>query len=209
MKKSILLIGFTLLITVVGCASTTVKKNSNYQFPIAVSANQPALIFPMTLHGVPGNRQQVGLAISTGILAKQGVSVISAQQLYDLVGNLSYTVGENIRKKANKGNFELKGRARKVGQDLKFAVEKLSVALNSTGVKSKFNRVIVLHVDSNSGLKLPGMDRVIAFGGIVDLDNLQIISFIEKELTLVDDKDTVLKQMPIEMNLIVDELIGR
>ncbi len=70
--------------------------------------------------------------------------------------------------------------------------------------------MIVLHVDSNdSGLKLPGMDRVVAFGGIVDLDNIQIISFIEKELTLVDDKDAVLKQMPVEMNLIVDELIGR
>ncbi len=101
----------TLLIFVAGCVSTTVKKNSSYQFPIAVSANKPALIFPMTLHGVPGDRQQVGLAISTGIIAKQGVSVISTQQLYSLVGNLSYSVGENIRKQANKGNFELKVRS--------------------------------------------------------------------------------------------------
>lgn len=204
---------FTISLTACVSTSTEVKQNTAYEFPITLSAQQPVLIFPVSLHGVPGNDREVGLTITAGVTGKHGASVVSSQQLYDVVGNLSWTVGENMRRHVNQGNYALTGSAQRIADDLTGAIQKLTKTLKATGViKDKgfnFNRVIVLHVDSSGGIPVPGVNRVTAFGGIIDLENQAVVSYIEKDLVLADGYDAVLAQMPMEMNGIIEDLINK
>jgi hypothetical protein len=217
MKKTIksIVIASGFIFGLQGCVSTSsnVKKNAGYEFPISVTQKEPAFIYPVSLHGVPGNRTEIGLAITGGVAAKNGTSVISGQPFYTTVGNLSWTLGENIRRQANKGEFTLTGSANKVASDLKKSMDKLTKSMKKTGLLSNLNysfkHVIVLHVDVSAGMNIPGVDTVTAFGGIIDLEKMEIISYIEKDLNLIDDHDTILGQMPVEMNIIVDELLGK
>lgn len=192
-----------------GCMTTNVKQNNNYQFPIQMNNTGPALIFPISLHGVPGNKTEVGLAISAGVVAERGASVISTQQLYSLVGNLSYSVAENMRRYVNSGKFSLPD---DVSTELKTGINALSKALKSAGAikddNFSFKHAIVLHVDSAGGISIPGVKRVIAFGGIIDLEKQEVVSYIEKEMVLANDHAAILAQMPVEMNGIITSLLG-
>ncbi len=197
-----------------GCQSTNVKRNDKYKEPVQASSSNPAFIFPVSLHGVPGNDQEVGLAITGGVASKYGASVISGQQLYSMVGNLSWTLGENMRRNVNNGNYELSGwYANRTAKYLQVSMDKLTNALTKSGVikdpNFKFENVIVLHVDSTGGISVPGVARVTAFGGLLNVKNLEVISYIEKDLTLVNDSATILAQMPVEMNSIVEELVAK
>lgn len=206
------LISSLVALTLSGCVSTQVKQNSAYEFPLAVSEKSPAFIFPVSLHGVPGNNTEVGLAITAGATAKNGVSVISGQQLYSMVGNLSWTLGENMRRQVNKGEFKMQGYGDRIVDDLQTSMGKLTKALNKSGVVAdgfNFKHIIVLHVDSSGGIPIPGVRRVTAFGGIIDIEKKEIISYIEKDLVLGNDNDAILAQMPLEMNSIIDTLIGK
>lgn len=195
-----------------GCNSTNVQQNKKYEAPATISTASPALIFPVSLHGVPGNSEQVGLAITGGVASKYGASVISAQQLYPVVGNLSWTLGESMRRNVQNGEYSLTGwSSSKVADDLTFAMDKLTSSLKSANVVSdknfNFEHVIVLHIDSAGGIPVPGVNRVTAFGGLVNTKTEEVITYIEKDLVLADDVDTILAQMPIEMNNIVAELV--
>ncbi len=195
--------------TLTACNSTALKKNDAYEFPIQVSAANPALIFPVSLHGVPGNSAEVGLSITAGAVAQNGASVISAQQMYSMVGNMSWTLGENMRRQANKGEFKLSGSA----EELAESMGKLTNALKSAGVvKDKsfnFKHVIVLHVDSSGGIQVPGVRSVTAFGGIIDVETSEIVSYIEQDMILANDHQAILGQMPVEMGNIIDQLLGK
>ena len=152
---------------------------------------------------------EVGLAISSGAVAKYGTSVISGQQLYPMVGNLSWTLGENMRRQANAGKMEMTGSAATYAQQLDSKMKLLTDKLKGMGAikdaNYDFKYVIVLHVDSAGGIPLPGVKQVTAFGGIMDMQSQQIVSYIEKDLSLSDD--AILGQMPAEMNAIIAELI--
>lgn len=211
-KKLLTTITLTASIALTGCVSTELKTNDKYDLPITFSVNNPALIFPVSLHGVPGNNTEVGLAITAGVAAKYGASVISAQQLYSTVGNLSWTLGESIRRGANKGDYQINTYGQQIATDLQYSMGKLTKALKASRVikdeNFTFENVIVLHVDSTGGISVPGVKRVTAFGGIINVKNLEVVSYIEKELVLANDHDSVLAQMPLEMNEIVAELTG-
>ncbi len=192
------------------CKSAAVKQNTDHAFPIVVSAEEPAFIFPISLHGTPGNDTEVGLAISSGAVAEYGASVISGQQLYSQVGNLSWTLGENMRRQANKDQFKMTGTADKEAKKLDKQMKKLTSKLKSMGVITNpdynFKYVIVLHVDSAGGMQVPYVKNVTAFGGIIDLETQEIVTYIEKDLTL--SEDGVLAQMPAEMNKIIADLLA-
>ncbi|MBE0378099.1 hypothetical protein [Pseudoalteromonas prydzensis] len=141
LKKTVATISLAATLALTGCVSTELKTNDKYDLPVEFSTTNPAMIFPVSLHGVPGNDSEVGLAI----------------------------------------------------KDKNFS----------------FENVIVLHVDSTGGIPVPGVRRVTAFGGIINVKNLEVISYIEKDLVLGNDQDAILAQMPLEMNAIVEELTGK
>ncbi len=212
MKKtsllSILLSG-VLALSIVGCSSSTVKRNADQEFPLEVTSSTPAFIFPISLHGVPGDTTEVGLAISTGAVSEYGASVISGQQLYSVVGNLSWTLGENMRRQVNQDKLEMTGSAEQYAIELDKQMKTLTGKLKDSGVITdkdyNFKYVIVLHVDSAGGMQIPMMTKVTAFGGVMDLETRKIVSYIEKDLTL--SEDAILAQMPVEMNKIIAELL--
>ena len=213
LKKTVATISLAASLVLTGCVSTELKTNDKYELPVEFSTTNPAMIFPVSLHGVPGNDTEVGLAITAGVAGKYGASVISAQQLYSVVGNLSWTLGESIRRGANKGDYQINYYGEQLATDLQYSMDKLTKALKSSGaIKDKnfsFENVIVLHVDSTGGIPVPGVRRVTAFGGIINVKNLEVISYIEKDLVLGNDQDAILAQMPLEMNAIVEELTGK
>jgi len=194
-----------------GCSSSMVKRNASQEFPLPVSAAAPAFIFPISLHGVPGDNLKTGLAISSGALSEFGASVISGQQLYSVVGNLSWTLGENMRRQAKKDKMEMTGSAGKYAKELDVKMKLLTSKLKSAGVIKdpdyNFKYVIVLHVDSASGMQIPFMKKVTAFGGVMDMETQKIVSYIEKDITL--SESAVLAQMPVEMNKIIAELLAK
>ena len=210
-KTSFISVVATALLTLAmtGCSSPMVKQNADQQFPLAVTKNAPAFIFPISLHGVPGDTTEVGLAISSGAVGKYGASVISGQQLYSVVGNLSWTLGENMRRQAGKDKMEMTGSAEKYAIELDEKMKTLTSKLKDAGLLTdpnyNFKYVIVLHVDSAGGFQIPFIKKVTAFGGVMDMETRKIVSYIEKDLTL--SEDAVLAQMPAEMNQIIEELI--
>ena len=214
MKKTSLISIFSVVLIALsmgGCSSSMVKRNASQEFPLPVTATAPAFIFPISLHGVPGDNLKTGLAISSGALSEFGASVISGQQLYSVVGNLSWTLGENMRRQAKKGKMEMTGSAGKYAKELDVKMKTLTSKLKAAGViKDKnydFKYVIVLHVDSASGMQIPFMKKVTAFGGVMDMETQKIVSYIEKDITL--SESAVLAQMPVEMNKIIAELLAK
>lgn len=212
MKKIVLTMAASLLaLSMVGCSSSMVKRDASQEFPLNVSKSQPAFIFPISLHGVPGDTTKVGLAISSGAVSEYGASVISGQQLYSVVGNLSWTLGENMRRQVNRDKMAMTGSAKKYATQLDQKMKTLTSKLKSAGVLNDpnydFKYVIVLHVDSAGGIPIPFVKKVTAFGGVLDLETKKIVSYIEKDLTL--SEDAVLAQMPVEMNKIIAELLNK
>jgi len=117
-KAASLLTSAALALTLTACSSGMVKRDANQTFPVAVSDSSPAFIFPISLHGVPGDTDEVGLAISGGAVSEYGASVISGQQLYDLVGNLSWTLGENMRRQVQRDEMVMSGSAKQYATEL-------------------------------------------------------------------------------------------
>jgi hypothetical protein len=193
-----------------GCSSSMTKRNADQAFPLAVNAKSPAFIFPISLHGVPGDNLKTGLAISSGAVGEFGSAVISGQQLYSAVGNLSWTLGENMRRQVAKDKMEMTGSAAKHAKELDSKMKMLTGKLKGLGAikdpNYNFKYVIVLHVDSASGMQIPFMKKVTAFGGVMDMETQKIVSYIEKDITLAES--AVLAQMPVEMNKIISELLS-
>lgn len=206
-----LLLSGVIALSVAGCSSSSVKRNADQEFPLEVTTTAPAFIFPISLHGVPGDTTEVGLAISSGALTEYGASVISGQQLYSVVGNLSWTLGENMRRQASQDKLEMTGSAEQYAIELDKKMKTLTSKLKASGVLTNkdynFKYVVVLHVDSSGGIPIPMMTNVTAFGGVMDMETRKIVSYIEKDLTL--SQDAILAQMPIEMNKIIAELLDK
>jgi len=210
-KITATLVASVLALSIVGCSSPMVKRNADQSFPLDVSKSSPAFIFPISLHGVPGDNMKTGLAISSGAVSEYGASVISGQQLYSVVGNLSWTLGENMRRQVNRDEMAMTGSAKRYATELDQKMKTLTSKLKSAGVLSdpnyNFKYVIVLHVDSAGGIPIPFVKKVTAFGGVMDMETQKIVSYIEKDLTL--SEDAVLAQLPAEMNQIIAELISK
>jgi hypothetical protein len=205
-----LFVAAAIALTLGGCSSSMVKRNADQAFPLAVTTTSPAFIFPISLHGVPGDSTEIGLAISGGAVSEFGAAVISGQQLYSVVGNLSWTLGENMRRQAGRDVMEMTGSAEKHAIELDEKMKTLTSKLKDLGaIKDKnydFKYVIVLHVDSASGMQIPFLKKVTAFGGVMDMETRKIVSYIEKDITLAEE--AVLGQMPVEMNKIIAELLN-
>ncbi len=210
MKMTSLLLTAVIALTLAGCSSSMIKRNADQEFPLAVNASAPAFIFPISLHGVPGDTTEIGLAISGAAVSEYGAAVISGQQLSSIVGNLSWTLGENMRRQVSLNKMAMTGSAEKHAKELDEKMKTLTAKLKDLGAiddqNYNFQYVIVLHVDSASGIQIPFIKKVTAFGGVVDMETRKIVSYIEKDITLAEG--AVLGQMPVEMNKIIAELLN-
>jgi hypothetical protein len=205
-----LFVSTAIVLSATGCSSSMVKHNVEQEFPLAITATRPAFIFPVSLHGVPGNPTEVGLAIAEGAVSEYGSSVISGQQLYKLVGNLSSTLGENIRRQVADNTLEMTTfsdqNIAELDEQMQLITGKLKDLGAITNKHHSFKYIIVLHTDTASSIPTPFIKKVTAFGSIMDLETRKIVSYIEKDITLAEE--AVLGQMPVEMNKIIAELLN-
>jgi hypothetical protein len=213
MKKVMLLVPVLAVavgIVFSGCGPS-VKVNPAVKFPIPVSDKTPAFLFPVNLGhtGAPGNLTAMGLSVTAGIAMKYGKTVVSGQQLFDLVGNLSWELAETIDSQAQADKWKMTGGAEKVASGLSntmSAILNKLAALKLIEPGYKFKYIIAVHSHGSAGLggKTISMN---SWGGIYDVETKQICSYINTSNTIMNDEKAVLLQLPNTYNGIIQQLI--
>ncbi len=202
-----------------GCFGADVKVNPSIKgsLPLEVSDTKPAFLFPVNLShcGTSGDPLAMGISVTAGIAAKFGKKVISGQQLFDLVGNLSFELAETIDSQARAGEWKMVGSAETIATALSNLMNKILEGLAGLGLVEKgfqFKYIIALH---SHGDKMAGVGGVSAikiqsWGGIYDIDTKEILTYINKENVVADDPAgaAVLAQLPNVYNGIIENLIN-
>ena len=109
-----------------GCGAE-IKLNPTAKFPLPVSEEAPAFLFPINLNhlGSKGDPALMGVSVTAGIVAKYGKQVVSGQQLFDLVGNLSWELAETIDAQARANTFAMTGAAEQIATALSNLMEQI------------------------------------------------------------------------------------
>lgn len=214
MKKTIkmtaVLVTLAAVLFATGCSSAKLTLNPDANLPIEFSNEAPVFVFPISLHIGASNNDELGLGISAALLAEFGPSVIPGQQLYDLVGNLSWTLGEAIRRKANSGEWEMGGYAQQHFDELTGAMDAILGMLSDLGLLPEgyqFKYIVVLHADSQGGLRLPKTKKFKAFGGVYEPATNLVLSYYEKTVTVSDDPKVMLANVPMAFVGIMKDIV--
>jgi hypothetical protein len=196
----------------IGCAGSTMKKNPEAQFPVPASEEAPVFLFPINMShlGAPGDPTAMGLAVSAGVISNYGKKVVSGQQLFDLVGNLSFELAETVQAQVNSGSYVMSGSAETVASALAGLTEKITSTLVDLKVLDKpikFKYIIVLHSHGEAGIGGKTIN-VKSWGGIYDIESKKIIDYIDDSTTYANEEKAVLGQLPLAYNTIIDKLLA-
>jgi hypothetical protein len=193
-----------------GCGAE-IKLNPNAKFPLPISAETPAFLFPINLThlGSKGDATLMGVSVTAGVIAKFGKQLISGQQLFDLVGNLSFELAETIDSQAKANTWGMTGAAEQVATALSNLMEQIIqklVDLKLLDKPIKFKYIVALH--SHGETAMGGkMLKVNSWGGIYDSETKEILSYINSVNTMVNDDKGLLAQVPLVYNDILAKLI--
>lgn len=195
-----------------GCASAQIKKNPSATFPIAVSADAPVFLFPVNLShlGSGGDPTLMGVTVTGGVINKFGKDVVSGQQLFDMVGNLSYELAEAIQSQANSEKWEMSGSAEKTATDLSTTMTTITGQLVDKKIVDKpinFKYIIAVHSHGTSTMG-GTMLEVQSWGGIYEADTKKILAYIDSKDTFANKPEAVMGQLPSVYNGIIEKLIA-
>lgn len=195
-----------------GCATAAMKTNPAATFPIPASEETPAFLFPINLShlGSGGDPLAMGVTVSVGVANHFGKTVVSGQQLFDLVGNLSFELAESIQSQANSGKWQMDGSAEQIATQLSQIMEKIIgklVELNLLSKPIKFKYVIALHSHGSGGIGGVTLN-VESWGGIYDTETKQISDYIVSKDTFANKPETVMAQLPSVYNGIIEKLLA-
>lgn len=195
-----------------GCATAQIKTNPAQQFPLAVTEEAPAFLFPINLShlGSGGDATLMGVTVTGGVINKFGKQVVSGQQLFDMVGNLSYELAESVQSQANSGKWEMSGSAEKTATELSQTMTKITGQLVDKKIVEKpinFKYIIALHSHGSSTMG-GTMLEVKSWGGIYDADTKKILDYIESTDTYANKPEAVMAQLPSAYNGIIEKLIA-
>lgn len=213
MTKNLLFMAGILSVFMLGtaCKGPAIKVNPSVKEPIPVSNDSPAFLFPINLghSGAPGNTTVLGVSVSGGIIAKYGKTVISGQQLFPLVGNLSFELAEAIKAQADGNSFKMTGSAANVASNLAAKMQMLIKKLVELKLIDKpinFKYIIAVHSHGSACMagKMVCMD---SWGGIYDVQSGEILTYIESSDKLANEEKIVMGQMPVVYNGIIEKLI--
>lgn len=208
--KKLLLIAIASLMSF-SCASAQIKKNPDATFPLAVSEDAPAFLFPVNLShlGSGGDPTLMGVTVTGGVINKFGKNVVSGQQLFDVVGNMSYELAEAIQSQANQGSWKMSGSNEKVASDLSKTMTDITGQLVSKGILSKpINFKYIIAVHSHGSSTMGGtMLQVESWGGIYDAETKQILSYISSKDSFANKPEAVMAQLPTVYNGIISKLL--
>jgi len=214
MKKiALIAIAAVCAIGLMNCSSAKVLTNPNAKFPIPASDATPAFLFPINMAhlGVSGGDVNLmGASVTAGVIGKFGKSVVSGQQLFDLVGNLSWELAETIDSQARAGKWKMTGSAEKVASDLS---AKMSVILATLAdlklipASFKFKYIIAVHTHGQKAM-LPKTLDINSWGGIYDVDTKEILSYINTTGTVADDDKAIIAQLPGIYNDLISQVLA-
>jgi hypothetical protein len=206
----------TLLVSIVAlfalsCSGASVQVNPDVKFPLATSEETPAFLFPINLShlGSGGDPLAMGITVTAGVAAHFGKTVVSGQQLFDLVGNLSFELAEQIQSQVNAKTFQMTGSAEAIASALSNMMEKIIgklVELKLVDKPLKFKYIIALHSHGESAMG-GSMLKVNSWGGIYDSETKQILSYINSIDTYPNKPEAVMAQLPMAYNKIIDQLL--
>lgn len=210
MKKRFLLSLAAVSLAFAGCGPS-VMTNPGAKFPLPVTDKAPAFLFPINLShsGMSGNPTTNGIAVTAGIAVKFGKTVISGQQLFDLVGNLSWELAEAISAQAKAQSWVLSGGAEPIASGLANMMTTILgklAAMNLIPAGYKFKYIIALHSHGGPGLA-PKTVKMDSWGGIYDVETKQILSYIESSDTMLDDENAAKVLLPNAYNGIITHLL--
>jgi hypothetical protein len=189
----------------------SVLQNPAVQFPLPISDVAPALLFPINMAhlGAAELPARMASAITAGIIAKYGKQAVAGQQLFDIVGDLSFELAETIEAQVRTNTFRMTGAAERVATAmsnlLEQAIPKL-IELRLLDKPIKFKYVVALHSHGESAMG-GKMLKVISWGGIYDSEAREIVSFISSINSMVNDYQALLGQIPHVYNHIIGKLV--
>ena len=195
-----------------GCAGAKILTNPATTFPLPVDPLKPAFLFPVNLGhlGSGGDPLAMGLVVSGGVANKFGKTVISGQQLFDLVGNLSFELAEAIQSQAHTGKWVMDGSAARVADDLAKLMAQIVKKLVDLKVLDQpitFKYIIAVHSHGSStmGGSVLGVE---SWGGIYDIETREITAYIETKDNLANKPEAVLAALPSTYNGIISKLLA-
>ncbi len=200
------------MLALAGCGSASVKTNPAATFPVAVSEDKPAFVFPINIShaGTPGDAKDMGLFVTGAIATKYGKKVVSGQQLFDQVGNLSFELAEGIRAQVDANSFKMEGSAEKIADDLSKQMEDILKKLSELGLIKpdyKFKYIVAIHSHGKAGT-LPNTVEVETWGGLYDVETKQIVSYIVSSDTIANNDAAAKGMLPNAYNNIIEKLLA-
>lgn len=195
-----------------GCASAKIKSNPSAQFPLEVTEDKPAFLFPINLShlGSGGDADAMGVTVTAGVASNFGKKVVSGQQLFDQVGNLSFDLAEQIKAQVNKGEWKMTGSAANTANELSQTMEKILGQLADKGLIPagyKFRYIIAVHSHGSStmGGTMLGAE---SWGGVYDMETGEILSYIESKDNFANKPEAVMASLPGTYNSIIQKLLN-
>jgi hypothetical protein len=159
---------------------------------------------PNAEHHIPD-----GQTVTAGVIGKFGKQLISGQQLFDLVGNLSFELAETIDSQAKANTWAMTGAAEQVATALSNLMEQIIqklVDLKLLDKPIKFKYIVALH--SHGETAMGGkMLKVNSWGGIYDSETKEILCYINSINTMLNDDKALLGQVPLVYNDIIGKLV--
>jgi len=216
--RKMLVAGFLGLSTLAGCGSAEVIVNPEVKFPIAATDDAPAFLFPINLShaglkasGDATKALAMSVSVTGQIAAKWGKKVVSGQQLFEQVGNLSFELAEQIRSEVEKKTFVMEGGAEHIATDLAGQMNGFSAKLVELKILDKpfnFRYVIGIHSHGEKGM-VPNTVKVVSWGGVYDVEQKKILDYIVSSDTIADDDAGAgaIGQLPATYNHIIELLL--
>jgi hypothetical protein len=208
------ILGLSLALGSAGCGGATIVTNPAAKFPVPASDAAPAFLFPVNLThlNAGGDPLAMGITVTAGVAAHFGKKVISGQQLFDQVGNLSFELAEVIRSQVEAKTFEMGGGGAAIADSLAKTMGDISGKLVELKLLDKpFNFKYIIAIHSHGEEAFGGkMLKVSSWGGIYDAETKQILSYIlSTDSYAFDHKpELVMAQLPIVYNKIIDNLLA-
>lgn len=199
------------MLALAACGGANVQVNPKASFPVQATATNPVFLFPINMShlGAEGDANAMGLSVSAGIIAKFGKTVVSGQQLFDLVGNLSYDLAEQIRSQVEAKSFAMTGGAEPIASGLAKLMSAILQKLAQLGlIPAGYNFKYIIAVHSHGSPSMGGkMLSVDSWGGLYDVETKQIVSYIESSDKYANDSKAILGQLPLAYNTIIEQLL--
>ena len=195
-----------------GCSSAQVLTNPAAQFPLPVSDKAPAFLFPINMSHIGvsgGDPKAMGASVTAGVASKFGKKVVSGQQLFDLVGNLSWQLAHTIESQAKAGEWKMTGGAEKTASDLSRKMNAILSKLTSLKLipaTFKFKYIIAVHSHGKAAM-MPNTLEINSWGGIYDVETKEILSYIDATGTVADDGKAIIAQLPGVYNEIITQIL--